>query len=390
MGSGARLGSGAPLGNDLVRDGITFFKHFNPFGQGILSRKIDILSLSHNALNEYVSSTHPSFRTNQIYRWLWKQGVRSFDEMTNVPESLRNRLKEECTINSLELAKSQTALDGTIKLLFALRTGQHIETVLIPDLNSDGTASRLTVCVSSQVGCAMACSFCATGQMRFRQNLTSGEIVDQVLIINKLALEHYDSRVTNIVFMGMGEPLLNYDAVLDSIEKLTSPEGMDLAARRITVSTVGLAGRIRQLADDETRFNLAVSLHSPFDEKRSSIMPVNRKAKTDLKSLMQAIQYYTSSTKKAITYEYCMFEGFNDSIADARELARLVKQAPSKVNLIMYNPVEGLGFQRSSEKCLNDFISCLVRERVTVTVRRSRGQDIDAACGQLAVKNTID
>jgi len=293
-------------------------------------------------------------------------------------------------VKTIRLVDQQVASDLTVKMLFELESGRHIETVLIPDVDRNGQATRLTVCVSSQVGCAMGCSFCATGLMGFQENLTAGEIFDQVLAANRVARERFDSGITNIVFMGMGEPLLNYDAVLDATEKLTSEEGMGLSTRRITVSTVGLATRIKQLADDGTRFNLAVSLHSPFDSKRSSIMPVNRKAKTDLKALMESIEYYTRKTGRGITYEYCMFQGFNDTQSDAVELAKLVSRARSKVNLIMYNPVEGLGFSKSSEKALNAFISCLVSERVVVTVRRSRGQDIDAACGQLAIKKTSE
>jgi len=351
-----------------------------------LGKKIDILSLSRDELRELVSKTDAKFRADQVYRWLWKNQVRSLDEMTNVPASLRLRLSQECVMKTITPSEVQTANDGTAKMLFELDSGRHIETVLIPDLDRNGKVNRLTVCVSSQVGCAMGCSFCATGLMGFQENLSTGEIVDQVIHANRLAQETYSTGITNIVFMGMGEPLLNYDMVLDATNKLTSEEGMGLSARRITVSTVGLAGRIKQLADDNMRFNLAVSLHSPFDSKRSSIMPVNRKAKTDLNALMESIEYYTRKSGRPITYEYCMFEGFNDSIHDARELAKLVRRAPSKVNLIMYNPVEGLGFKKSSEKTLNAFIACLVEDRVLVTVRRSRGQDIDAACGQLATK----
>ncbi|MBT3449433.1 MAG: 23S rRNA (adenine(2503)-C(2))-methyltransferase RlmN [Bacteroidetes Order II. Incertae sedis bacterium] len=348
---------------------------------------LDILSMSRDQLQTWVLETDKSFRSKQIYRWLWKQGVRSFDEMKNLPDSLRRRLKDETEFRNLELVQQQTASDRTEKLLFKLSTGRLIETVLIPDIDPYGNAKRLTVCVSSQVGCAMACSFCATGQMGFLQNLTSGEIFDQVRLANDLAIERFDSRITNIVFMGMGEPLLNPKAVLDSVEKLTSEDGMGLGSRRITVSTVGLAGRIRELADLDVKFNLAVSLHAPFDDKRSSIMPVNRKARTDLVALMDSIEYYTRQSGRTVTYEYCMFQGYNDSVEDAAELARLVARAPAKVNLIMYNPVEGLLFQPSSEKVLNQFIARLVRDRVTVTVRRSRGQDIDAACGQLATKS---
>lgn len=352
-----------------------------------MSKPTDILALTRSELKSLVEETDKGFRADQIYRWLYKQGVRSFAEMKNIPDSLRSRLETDCIVNTVSLTDRQVASDGTVKMLFQLDSKKHIETVLIPDFDESGKISRATVCVSSQVGCAMACSFCATGLMGFQQNLTSGEIFDQVLAANRYSVEHYEKRITNIVYMGMGEPMLNYDAVLDSIEKLTSEDGMGMAARRITVSTVGLAGRIRQLADQNIRFNLAVSLHSPFDSKRSAIMPVNRSVKTDLGALMQSIEHYTSKTGRTVTYEYCMFRGYNDSLADATELSRLVARAPSKVNLIMYNPVEGLGFEKSTEQDLNAFIKRLVREGVTVTVRRSRGQDIDAACGQLAVLN---
>ncbi len=328
----------------------------------------------------------PAYRGRQLFKWLFGKGATSFDDMTDLPRAFRETLAGAARISSLELATLQTASDQTAKALFTLESGRQIETVLIPDFDPMGKARRLTVCVSSQVGCAMGCSFCATGLMGFRQNLTAGEIYDQAFYMNALAEERYGRGLTNVVFMGMGEPLLNYDNVLQSIDLMTDDDGLDLATRRITVSTVGLARRIRQLADDGTRFNLAVSLHAPTDAKRSAIMPVNRAAATDLTALKDAIQHYTSQTGRGITYEYCMFQGVNDTEEDARRLADVVEWAPSKVNLIMYNPVEGLGFSRTGEAQLNRFIKILVGRGVTVTVRRSRGQDIDAACGQLAVQ----
>lgn len=350
-----------------------------------MASPVDILALDRAALKNWVQETDSAFRADQLWRWLWKQGERDIEAMTNLPATFRERLKTDGTLNQLSPAGQQKAQDGTIKFLFQLTSGRHVETVLIPDFDDTGKPIRMTVCVSSQVGCAMGCSFCATGLMGFQQNLTSGEIAEQVLKAEEAAQEAYASSVSNVVFMGMGEPLLNMEGVLGAVEKLTSEDGFGLGAKRITVSTVGLATRIRELADLETRFGLAVSLHAPFNDKRSSIMPVNRKAKTDLDSLMSAIEYYTRKTGRRITYEYCMFAGFNDSVADAKELAKLARKAPSKINLIMYNPVEGLGFHRSEEDTLNKFIAELVKARVTVTVRRSRGQDIDAACGQLAI-----
>ncbi|GAB5518480.1 MAG: 23S rRNA (adenine(2503)-C(2))-methyltransferase RlmN [Rhodothermales bacterium] len=347
----------------------------------------DLKAFTRDGLIQFAQALgQPAFRGRQLFKWLYGKGATSFDAMTDLPKAFRAQLAEVAHLSNIELVQLQTASDGTKKGLFALSTGRHIEAVLIPDFEDDGSAKRLTVCVSSQVGCAMACTFCATGLMGFQQNLTIGEIHDQVRFMNDLALAEYGRPVTNIVYMGMGEPLLNYKSVLGSIETLTHADALGMAPRRITVSTVGLAGRIKQLAIDHPKVNLAVSLHAPTDEKRSSIMPVNRKAKTDLTALKEAIQFYTRATGKRITYEYCMFEGCNDTDEDARHLADVVAWAPSKVNLIMYNPVDGLGFNRSTERQLNRFIRILVDRGVTVTVRRSRGQDIDAACGQLAVK----
>ena len=326
----------------------------------------------------------PAYRGRQLFQWLYGKGARSFEAMSNLPKAFRKTLADVAEIDTITQSQLQTARDETAKGLFTLSSGRQIEAVLIPDFDDEGAAKRLTVCVSSQVGCALGCSFCATGLMGFQQNLTAGEIFDQVWLINALAQQRYGRGVTNVVFMGMGEPMLNYDNVLRSITLLT--EGLGLSPRRITVSTVGLARRIKQLADDQPRVNLAVSLHAPTDAKRSSIMPVNRAVATDLAALKASIEYYTRATGRRITYEYCMFRGFNDTAEDAHHLADVVAWAPSKVNLIMYNPVEGLGFEPTPEAHLNAFIRILVHRGVTVTVRRSRGQDIDAACGQLAIK----
>ena len=348
---------------------------------------INLKAMSRDELEQLARDLgQPEYRGRQLFQWLFQKGATSFGEMSNLPRAFRERLAAVAFVYRLEPAVLKTAADQTVKALFALPSGRRIETVLIPDLNDDGSANRLTVCVSSQVGCAMACSFCATGTMGFQENLSAGEIFDQAWAMNRLALERFGRSITNIVFMGMGEPLLNYDQVLRSVALLTDPDGLGLSPRRITVSTVGLARRIKQLADEDPGVNLAVSLHAPSDEKRSSIMPVNRAAATDLSALREALEYYHLKTGRRITYEYCMFHRFNDSVEDAERLADVVSWAPSKVNLIMYNPVEGLPFERTPEKRLNEFIRVLVRRGVTVTVRRSRGQDIDAACGQLAVK----
>ncbi|NND70658.1 MAG: 23S rRNA (adenine(2503)-C(2))-methyltransferase RlmN [Rhodothermales bacterium] len=346
---------------------------------------LDLKTLTLPELVSLVESLgEPSFRAKQIFRWLHKGGVAAFDEMTNVPARLRTLLRDRSRIGTARLIKEVQSSDGTVKFLFELESGNRFETVLIPDFDSDGVAKRLTVCVSSQVGCAMGCTFCATGTMGFKENLSAGVIVDQVRFVDQRARGQYGRGVTNVVFMGMGEPLLNYDQVLLACQLLNNPDIFGLSYKRVTVSTVGLAKQIERLADDGIPASLAVSLHAPDDTKRSSIMPVNRSERTDLTALRIAIQHYVRVTGKRVTYEYCMFDGFNDSVTDAVNLARVASWAPSKVNLIMYNPVLGKDFQPTPEERLNQFIQVLVDNEVTVTVRRSRGQDIDAACGQLA------
>lgn len=349
--------------------------------------KVDIKAMSLGTLEHFIESQGlEAYRGRQIFRWLYARGASSFSEMTDLPAGVREKLEEIADISYATVGLTQQSSDRTFKSLLNLPSGNAAETVLIPDFDESGAPNRLTVCVSSQVGCAMGCSFCATGQMGFKQNLSSGEIFDQVYHANQLALTHFERPITNIVFMGMGEPLLNYDAVLDSIAKITHTNGLGMSPRRITVSTVGLARRIRQLADDDTKFNLAISLHAPDDVKRSSIMPVNRAVRTDLSSLKDAVIYYIRQTGRRITYEYCLFRDFNDSREDAERLAQVVAWAPSKVNLIMYNPVKGVDFYATNEENLNRFVRTLLKRKVRVTVRRSRGQDIDAACGQLATK----
>jgi len=359
---------------------------------GLQTPATNLRALSVAELEAFVKDLgEPAFRGRQLYRWLWARGAASFDAMTDLPKAFRERLSEVATLGLPRLSLLQQATDGTLKALLTLDSGRSIETVLIPDFEPSGDddlepqARRLTVCVSSQVGCAMGCDFCATGTMGFRQNLDAGEIAGQVLMMEQIAQERFGRGVSNVVFMGMGEPLLNYDAVQKAIGTLTHKDGLGLGAKRITVSTVGLARRIRDLADAGVRHGLAVSLHAPFDAKRSAIMPVNRREATDLAALRDAIRYFARTTGQRVTYEYCMFKGFNDSEADARELAKIAAVAPSKVNLIMYNPVEGLPYQPTDEATLNRFIRILVDKGVIVTVRRSRGQEIDAACGQLAV-----
>ncbi len=304
--------------------------------------------------------------------------------MTNLPASLRETLEEKACMERLQIQTLLTAKDQTVKVLMQLPSGRKVETVLIPSLDSRGNAHRLTVCVSSQVGCAMGCTFCATGRMGFQENLTCGQIVDQVSYMREVAHERFGRDISNVVFMGMGEPLLNYDALLASLEILTHLDTVGLSPKRITVSTVGLARRIRDLANDAPKIGLAVSLHAPDELKRSSIMPINRSEATDLVALESAMKYHTTTTGRRLTFEYCLFRGFNDSASDARALARLCHRVHAKVNIIMYNSVPGIDFERTSEARLNEFMAHLSVRSITVTVRRSRGADIAAACGQLA------
>ena len=350
-------------------------------------RRIDLKAMGRADLEAFAESLdQPAYRGRQLYNWMYAKGVTDFSEMTSLPKAWRKALDDVARVTQIDVLHRQKASDGTLKALFRLPSGKEAETVLIPDLDASGAARRLTVCVSSQVGCAMGCTFCATGQLGFHENLTAGAIFDQVWHMNEQAHRHFGTGVTNVVYMGMGEPLLNYDNVLKSIALLTDEDTLNLSIHKITVSTVGLARRIRDLADAGARFRLAVSLHAPDNETRSAIMPVNTSEKTSLSALKEALQYYHAETGRPVTYEYCLFQGVNDAVADAKRLAAVSRWIPSKVNLLLYNPVEGLPFERTPDDQLDRFIQALVRKGVTVTVRRSRGQDIDAACGQLANK----
>ena len=347
---------------------------------------VDLKTMGRADLEAFAAEMdQPSYRGQQLFNWIYGKDTTDFAAMSSLPKSFRRDLADVATVSRIEERQTQQSSDGTIKGLYDLPSGRTIEAVLIPKVDERGDAQRLTVCVSSQVGCAMGCRFCATGLMGFQENVSAGAIYDQVAYMNEHALAHFGRPVTNIVYMGMGEPLLNYDNVLKSVGIITDDHSLGLSPQRITVSTVGLARRIRDLADDRVRFNLAVSLHAPTNEQRSAIMPINESEKTSLSALKEAIQYYADTTGRQITYEYCLFKDMNDSVEDAKNLAEITTWAPSKVNIIMYNPVEGLNFERTPEDQLNRFIQALVEEGVTVTVRRSRGDDIDAACGQLAV-----
>lgn len=320
-----------------------------------------------------------SFRLKQIQDWIWKKHVSSFDEMLNLSVALRNHLKEEFVLNKVEIDHSQFSSDGTIKNRFKLYDGDFVEGVLIP------TEHRMTACVSSQVGCSLSCKFCATGYMDRKRNLTFDEIYDQVKHLNTQAEEHFQKHLSNIVFMGMGEPLLNYNQVKRAIEYISSEEGMGMSPSRITVSTAGIAKMIRTLADDQVRFNLALSLHAANDKKRNEIMPINET--NNIKVLLEALNYFYSKTKNPVTFEYILFANFNDNIEDADELIKICRQVPSKVNIIEYNPIEQASFHKPSELKVEAFMQYLERNRVNARLRRSRGKDIDAACGQLANVN---
>ena len=344
--------------------------------------KPDLRTLSADEVKEVLNGlSQPAYRAGQIYDWMWKLGARSFDDMTNIPAQLRKLLAEKFTFHSIQADVRQTSADGTIKTRYRLHDDHKIESVLIPVTEDN----RFTACVSSQVGCSLTCSFCATGQMGRIRNLTAAEIYDQAFDTNRLCEKTYGAPLTNIVFMGMGEPLLNYGPVMESISKITGADGMGMSPRRITVSTAGIAKMIRRLADDEVKFNLALSLHAADDVKRSRIMPINET--NHLSALMESLEYFYKKTKGRISYEYIALQGFNDQLEDADKLVKLCRrQFPVRVNVIEYNPVPGVVFEKAEEDQIDLFAKRVRDKGVMITVRRSRGKDIDAACGQLANK----
>lgn len=332
-------------------------------------------------IEEMKSVGEKPFRAKQVYEWLWVKSVHSFEEMSNLSLELREKLQKAFFIKSVTIADRQVSSDRTIKYAFKLHDGKIVEGVLIP------TEKRMTACISSQVGCSLTCKFCGTGKLKRLRNLDADEIYDQVLLIRKEAEETYGQPLTNIVYMGMGEPLLNYKNTLRSVDVLTSqsPKGLGMASSRITVSTAGIDKMIKQLGDDEVKFNLALSLHAANDEKRNSIMPINETNSLD--SLAEALQHYYAKTKEKITFEYIIFKDFNDSIEDAKELVAFCKRVPSKVNIIEYNSIDDSEFQQADADKVDAFARYLESNKIVARVRRSRGKDIDAACGQLANKN---
>lgn len=320
-----------------------------------------------------------SFRGKQIFEWLWQKDANSFEDMTNLSKPLRDKLNESFYIDHITLKDQQISSDKTIKCAFSIDEGKIIEGVLIP------TTSRTTACISSQVGCSLACKFCATGKLKLMRNLTAGEMVDQVVYLKNQAENRYNTPLTNIVYMGMGEPLLNYNNMLRSTDLISSPEGLGMSPKRITVSTAGIAKMIKRLGDDEVKFNLALSLHAANDKKRSEIMEINDS--NNLESLAEALAHFHSKTGTRVTFEYIIFKDFNDELEDAEELVKFARCVPCKINIIEYNPIEDAEFQQADREKVDAFAAYLERKGLVVNIRRSRGKDIDAACGQLANKN---
>lgn len=318
------------------------------------------------------------FRAKQIQEWLWTKRTNRFEEMSNLPLDLREKLQGQYAILPIGIDEAQHAEDGTVKCAFALHDGRIVEGVLIP------TPTRMTACISSQVGCSLTCAFCATGKLKRLRNLEAAEMFDQVVLLDQVAREKFGKGLTNIVYMGMGEPLLNYKNTLRSAELITGQPGLGMAAKRLTVSTAGIAKMIHNLAEEKVRFNLALSLHAANDTKRSKIMPINEQ--NSIKALMDSLRHYCDSTGNRVTFEYILLKDLNDGAEDAEELVRLCRKLPVKVNLIEYNPVDDVPFERTPADKADAFALHLERKGVVAKIRRSRGKDIDAACGQLANK----
>ncbi|MFD2891787.1 23S rRNA (adenine(2503)-C(2))-methyltransferase RlmN [Flavobacterium chuncheonense] len=342
--------------------------------------KKDIRSLTKEQLREFfVSNGDKAFRGNQVYEWLWSKRAHTFEDMTNVSKETRAMLEENFVINHIKVDTMQRSSDGTVKNAVRLHDDLIVESVLIP------TETRTTACVSSQVGCSLDCNFCATARLKRMRNLNPDEIYDQVAAIDSESRLYYDRPLSNIVFMGMGEPLMNYPNVMKAIDMITSPEGLGMSPKRITVSTSGVSKMIKKMADDDVKFKLAVSLHSAIEEIRNEIMPFTKSF--PLTELREALEYWFKKTKSKITYEYVVWKGINDDKKSIDALVKFCKYVPCKVNLIEYNAIDDGDFQQASEQATNDYIAALEKNNIVVKVRRSRGKDIDAACGQLANKS---
>jgi len=344
------------------------------------THKKDIRAYSLEELQSFfVTQGDKAFRGKQVYQWLWNKGIHDFDSMTNLSKSTRSFLNEHFTINHIEVDQQQRSKDGTIKNAIQLFDGRVVESVLIP------VKDRTTACVSSQVGCSLDCLFCATAKLARMRNLNPDEIFDQVVAIDQQSKAYYNRPLSNIVFMGMGEPLMNYNNVLKAIEKITSSEGLGMSPRRVTLSTSGIPKLIKKMADDAVQFNLAVSLHSALQVTREKIMPFAKKF--PIEDLLESLSYWYEKTNKLITYEYVVWKGINDDMAHIKALVDFCKKVPSKVNIIEYNAIGEDQFQQADAEVIDRYIEYLTAAHITATVRRSRGKDIDAACGQLANKN---
>ena len=345
--------------------------------------KKDIRSLSLDQIKKFfLENSFNEYRGDQVYSWLWEKSAINFQQMTNLPKSIRSILEDSFVINHIKLHTIQKSKDGTIKNGIKLFDDLIVESVLIP------TKKRITACISSQVGCSLNCKFCATSRLKRMRNLNPDEIYDQVALISKQSKEYYNRSLTNIVFMGMGEPLMNYKNVIEAIKMITSKKGLGISAKRIVVSTSGIPKMIKKMADENVKFKLAVSLHSAVDSIRTSIMPFNEKM--NLFELKLALKYWYKKTKRIITYEYVVWKGINDTIEDANALVDFCKFAPSKVNLIQYNSIDDNKFSQASKDNIYLYQKILEENNINVTIRRSRGQDIDAACGQLANKPSLN
>jgi len=344
-----------------------------------MSDKKDIRKFTFKQIQSFcLENNLPAFRAKQLQEWLWKKRATSFDEMTSLSKEMRDLFAAHFVINALKIHKAEKSIDGTIKYSIQLHDKNFVEGVLIP------SKKRITACISSQVGCSLDCYFCATGTLKLKRNLDAAEIYDQVFILNEESLSNFKKPLSNIVFMGMGEPLLNYNNLLESVELITTDKGLGISPRRITVSTAGIAKMIKKLGDNKVKFNLAISLHTASDSKRDVLMALNKKVK--LAELRESIRYFYDKTGSRVTYEYILFKNLNSSIEDAQKLVQFAKVSPCKINLIEYNKIDGMDYKKASKKTTENFISYLEEKNIIVNLRKSKGKDISAACGQLVNK----